>query len=333
MISKKILVTGGAGFIGSHLCEHLLADGYRVVSVDNFTDNYDPGIKKENIANIRSFFNSDDFKNYEGDIRDSEDFLFLLELEKPDAVIHLAALAGVRPSLEKPELYLDVNICGTQKVLAACVKKGIQHFVFASSSSVYGNNTKVPFSETDCVESPISPYAASKKAGELLCHTYSHLYPIKTTCLRFFTVYGPRQRPDLAIHKFSKLIIEGKEISVFGDGGTQRDYTYIDDIIDGVTKALAHNMLVMKSKYEVFNLGESRVISLTEMVTCLENTIGKAAKIKRMPMEAGDVFCTYADISKSKSVLKYDPHTNFEEGIAKFVQWLRRNEFVELKAS
>jgi len=332
-MSKKILITGGAGFIGSHLCERLLGEGYRVVSLDNFYDNYDPGVKRENIERIKNHFNSDEFKSYEGDIRDAEDVLFLFEIEKPDAVIHLAALAGVRPSLEHPELYLDVNVFGTQKLLASCVKKNIRHFIFASSSSVYGNNAKIPFSENDFTESPISPYAASKKAGELLCHTYAHLYPIKTTCLRFFTVYGPRQRPDLAIHKFSKRIIRGKDIAVFGDGATQRDYTFIDDIIDGVSKALNHNMTVMDSKYEVFNLGESRVVGLSEMITCLENVIGMKAHIKRLPLEAGDVMCTYADISKSKAVLNYAPHTDFEEGIEKFISWLRRNDLVELKAS
>jgi len=333
---EKILVTGGAGFIGSHLCERLLADGYQVASVDNFNDHYDPQIKRENIDTIQHRFNSGYFRSYEADIRSLEDVLFLLELEKPDAIIHLAALAGVRPSIEKPELYMDVNICGTQTLLSACVKKNIGHFVFASSSSVYGNNSKVPFAESDGVESPISPYAASKKAGELLCHTYSHLYPIQTSCLRFFTVYGPRQRPDLAIHAFSKKIMEGKEICLFGDGGTQRDYTYIDDIIDGVRKALIHNLSASETaakRYDIFNLGESRVISLGEMVACLEKVIGKKALIKRVPMAAGDVVCTYADISKSRQILKYSPQTSFEEGVIHFIEWMRRKEVAILKAS
>ena len=334
---QKILVTGGAGFIGSHLCERLLADGYEVVSIDNFNDHSDPEIKRENIETIQRHSGSGCFRSYEADIRCFEDILFLLELEKPDALIHLAALAGVRPSIEKPELYMDVNICGTQTLLAACVKRNIGHFIFASSFSVYGNNVKVPFAESDCVESPISPYAASKKAGELLCHTYSHLYPIQTSCLRFFTVYGPRQRPDLAIHQFSKKIMAGKEICLFGDGGTKRNYTYIDDIIDGVRKALIHNLSASETavkRYNVFNLGESRVISLDEMVACLEKVIGEKAVIRRVSMAAGDVFCTYADISKSREILKYAPQTSFEEGVVKFIEWMRRKEEVAtLKAS
>lgn len=329
---KKILVTGGAGFIGSHLCERLLSEGYDVASLDNFNDFYDPSIKKSNIAEIEARFGWGHFKSYTGDIRNTEQFLFLLEHEAPDAVIHLAAMAGVRPSLQDPGLYVDVNIKATQSMLDACVKRKVKHFIFASSSSVYGNNEKVPFSEKDFVDNPISPYAATKKAGELLCHTYSHLYDIKTYCLRFFTVYGPRQRPDLAIHKFAKNILAGKEIPVFGDGSTQRDYTFIDDIIDGVMKTLEYNFQAESPKYEVFNLGESKTISLGEMISCLENALGKKAKIRRMPMEPGDVQRTFANVSKARIILGYHPSTSFEDGIEKFTQWLLDNKPMSLAA-
>lgn len=326
---KKILVTGGAGFIGSHLCERLLTEGYGVISFDNFNDFYDPGIKRENIEAIERHPEKKRFKSYAGDIRNREELLPLLDREKPDGVIHLAAMAGVRPSLENPELYTDVNIRGTQILLEACAKKGISSFIFASSSSVYGNNEKVPFSESDSVDHPISPYAATKKAGELICHTYAYLYPMKILCMRFFTVYGPRQRPDLAIHKFARKILEGQEIPFFGDGQTKRDYTYIDDIVDGVLKALTYNMETPESSgYDIFNLGESRTVTLNEMVSILEKKLGMKAKLKKMPLEPGDVLCTYADISKAKKVLGYAPSTPFEEGIAKFVNWLQREEMM-----
>lgn len=331
-MNRKILVTGGAGFIGSHLCERLLSDGDEVISLDNFNDFYDPETKRENIDDIENKFGTESFRSYKGDIRNYEQFLFLLEHEKPDAVIHLAAMAGVRPSLLNPQLYVDVNVCGTQVLLEACVKKGIRHFIFASSSSVYGNNAKVPFSEEDRVDNPISPYAATKKSGELLCHTYAYLYPIKIFCMRFFTVYGPRQRPDLAIHKFSKNILAGKEIPFFGDGQTERDYTYIDDIVDGLIKALESNMaLSQNSCCEIFNLGESRTISLHAMVACLEKVLGMKAKIKRMPMEPGDVLSTYADISKAKRIFQYAPSVSFEEGVIKFIEWIRRKDLISSK--
>lgn len=325
---KKILVTGGAGFIGSHLCERLLQDGHEVVSLDNFNDFYDPSIKRDNVEAAERRFGTENFRSYTGDIRNEEQFLFLLEHEKPHAVIHLAAMAGVRPSLKDPGLYVDVNVRATQILLDACAKKGVDHFVFASSSSVYGNNTKVPFSESDFVDHPISPYAATKKAGELLCHTYSHLYSIKTTCLRFFTVYGPRQRPDLAIHKFAKRMLEGKTIPVFGNGETRRDYTYIDDIVDGVVKALQFNFDPASPRFEVFNLGESATVTLSEMIAALEKVLGVKAKIERLPMEPGDVECTYADISKSKRVLGYNPVTPFERGVEKFAEWIQKKEMV-----
>lgn len=328
-MNKKILVTGGAGFIGSHLCERLLNDGYLVASLDNFNPFYDPAIKRENIRTIEKGRCGDNFKSYVGDIRNPADVASVIAQEKPAAVVHLAAMAGVRPSLENPGLYIEVNICGTQVLLEACVKAGIKNFIFASSSSVYGNNAKVPFSESDTVDFPISPYAATKKAGELLCYTYTYLYPIKIYCLRFFTVYGPRQRPDLAIHKFSKMILDGKELPFFGDGETKRDYTYIEDIIDGVMKSLSYNMNVSGSpRYEIFNLGESRTISLSEMVSCLEKVIDKKAKLKKLPLEPGDVACTYADVSKAKKILHYSPTTEFEEGVIKFMEWMRRKELI-----
>lgn len=332
MMSKKILVTGGAGFIGSHLCERLLFEGYQVVSLDNFNDFYDPEIKRENIQTIEERFGQEHFKSYEGDIRVQSRLLALLEREKPDGVIHLAAMAGVRPSLKNPELYIDVNIGGTQALLNACVKKKVQHFLFASSSSVYGNNAKTPFSESDSVDFPISPYAATKKAGELICYTAAHLHPIKILCLRFFTVFGPRQRPDLAIHKFSRRIQEGKEITVFGDGETKRDYTYVDDLVDGIILALEYNMGVTGApRYEIFNLGESKTISLNEMIQHLENFLGRKANIRRLPLQPGDVFSTWADISKAKKILNYSPAMDFEEGIFKFVEWLKRKDLVFVK--
>ncbi len=322
-MKQKVLVTGGAGFIGSHLCEKLLQGGYQVVSLDNFNDFYDPKIKRANIRNIEKTFKSEDFKSYEGDIRVKKELATILETEKPHGVIHLAAMAGVRPSLLNPELYVDVNITGTQILLDACVKAGVRHFIFASSSSVYGNNDKVPFSENDCVDFPISPYAATKKAGELICHAYAHLYPIKIDCLRFFTVYGPRQRPDLAIHKFSKWILEGKEIPVFGKGDTERDYTYVDDIVDGIMKAWDCNRNTGDNpRYEIFNLGESRTIGLNQMIACLEKTLNRKAVIKKLPLEPGDVFRTNADISKARRMIGYSPEVDFETGIEKFVKWL-----------
>ena len=241
-------------------------------------------------------------------------------------VIHLAAMAGVRPSIENPLLYGDVNVKGTQVLLEACRLSGVKHFIFASSSSVYGNNKKVPFSEKDRVDRPISPYAATKKAGELLCHIYSSLYRMNVCVLRFFTVYGPRQRPDLAIHKFTKLLFENKPIPFFGDGKTSRDYTYIDDTVDGVLKALrwtaGHGK---KGAYEIFNLGESRTVSLKRMVSCLEEVIGKKARLRRLPPQKGDVARTFADISKARKILGYAPVAQFREGVVRFVNWYRRH--------
>ncbi len=322
-----ILVTGGAGFIGSHLCERLLADEWNVVNVDSFNDFYNPTIKYRNVTETKEYcaalgISKENYTVVKGDIRDIDFLKGVFEKYHPMAVIHLAAYAGVRPSIKKPELYVSVNINGTTNILECLKEFGVKSYVFASSSSVYGNNEKVPFAEDDPVDNPISPYAATKKACELICYTYHHLYDINTACLRFFTVYGPRQRPDLAIHKFTQLILEGKPIPFYGDGTTQRDYTFIEDIIDGIVKSLdwVNNR---EKRYGVFNLGESNTISLIEMVQTLEMAIGQKAELQRMPLQPGDVKKTYADITKSKKILGYDPHTDFSEGIRRFVQWYK----------
>lgn len=314
----RILVTGAAGFIGSHLCERLIAQEVHVAGLDNFDEFYGRDIKEANIADL---LQCDNFKFIEGDIRDAECVESILNEDKIETIVHLAAKAGVRPSIEDPVGYQDVNINGTVVVLEAARKADIKKFIFGSSSSVYGNNKKVPFSESDSVDFPISPYAATKKAGELLCHTYSHLYGIGVTCLRFFTVYGPRQRPDLAIHKFSKLIKAGKPIPVYGDGSMQRDFTYIDDIIDGTMAAI--NKF---SGYEIYNLGESRPVRLDELIREIEKALGKKAVVNRLPMQPGDVYQTYADVTKAKEDLGYAPNTELADGLAKFVKWFRKSE-------
>ncbi len=315
----NILVTGGAGFIGSNLCESLLAQNHNVVSMDNFNDYYNPQIKQANIAEINRQFR--EFVSLKGDIRNYGDVEQVFSKYKPQVVVHLAACAGVRPSIENPMLYTEVNVNGTINILECAKNHSVKHIAFASSSSVYGNNEKVPFSEEDRVDNPISPYAATKKAGELLCHTYSKLYNINIACLRFFTVYGKRQRPDLAIHKFTKLISEEKQVPFYGNGETMRDYTYIDDILDGINKTIS--WLLGDNGYDIFNLGESNTISLNKMIATIENTLGKKAILNKLPMQAGDVEKTYADITKSKAVLGYNPKTDFEQGIFKFVEWYR----------
>lgn len=313
----KALITGAAGFIGSHLCERLLAESWQVVGLDNFDPFYSRDIKQ---ANLAASFSNDNFKFVEGDIRDADCVANIFKNENVDIIVHLAAKAGVRPSIADPLGYQDVNINGTMVMLEAAKEFAVKKFVFASSSSVYGNNTKVPFAESDCVDFPISPYAATKKAGELLCHTYSHLYGIDMTCLRFFTVYGPRQRPDLAIHKFAKLIEAGEPIPVFGDGSMMRDFTYIDDIIDGTVAAM------QKCKgYEIYNLGESRPVRLDELIARIEKALGKKAIINRLPHQPGDVNKTYADVTKAEKHLNYKPNTKIETGLKKFVTWLRDN--------
>lgn len=314
-MNRNILVTGGAGFIGSHLVEKLLAENFgHVVALDNFNEFYSPEIKREN---IRTALEHPNFKLYETDICDAENLREIFAENNFDAIVHLAAWAGVRPSLMNPKLYTEVNVNGTLNLLELAREFNVKQFVFGSSSSVYGINSKIPFSEEDKISQPISPYAATKAAGELLCHTFSHLYDIRTICLRFFTVYGARQRPDLAIHKFSKLIWEEKPIPVFGDGSTRRDYTFVDDIVQGIRHAIDYD----KTNYEIFNLGESQTIELSELIELLEKSLGKKAIIERREMQPGDVPITFADISKSREILGYNPITKIEDGIPKFVEW------------
>lgn len=314
---KNILVTGGAGFIGSHLVDRLLSGGgARVTVVDDFNDFYDPAIKRANIATHHS---RDEFELIEADIADSQAMNDLFAGERFDCVVHLAARAGVRPSLEDPLLYEQTNVRGTLTLLEAARRNQVPRFIFGSSSSVYGINSKVPFSEDDSVASPISPYAATKIAGEAACHVYSHLYDLQVVCLRFFTVYGARQRPDLAIHKFAALISKGMPIPIFGDGTARRDYTYIDDIIAGVTAAMNYE----GSRFEVINLGESQTVELRRLVELIERALGKRAIIDKQPLQPGDVPVTYADISKARRLLGYDPRTKIEAGIERFVDWFK----------
>jgi UDP-glucuronate 4-epimerase len=314
---RSILITGGAGFIGSHLVDRLLAEGeWQVSVVDDFNDFYDPAIKR---ANVRPHERQANYKLFTADIRDKTALDKIFAAGGFTCIVHLAARAGVRPSLEQPLLYVETNINGTMNLLELAREHGIRQFVFGSSSSVYGINAKVPFSEDDPIRQPISPYAATKGAGELLCHTYSHLYGLRAVCLRFFTVYGPRQRPDLAIHKFARLISDGKPIPVFGDGTTRRDYTFIDDIIAGVRAAIDYEA----SDYEVVNLGESRTVELRELISLLEKELGATANIDRQPLQPGDVPQTFADVTKARRLLGYNPQTQIEEGMKKFVAWFR----------
>ena len=311
-------MTGGAGFIGSHLVERLLSEGaWRVTVVDDFNDFYDPAIKR---ANLAPHLGREDFRLTEVDVREREALARVFVGAKFDVIVHLAARAGVRPSLAEPVLYLETNVNGTMNLLELAREHGVRQFVFGSSSSVYGENEKVPFAEEDPVSRPISPYAATKAAGELLCHTYSHLFGIRCISLRFFTVYGARQRPDLAIRKFARLISEGRPIPVFGDGTTRRDYTYVDDVIAGVRAAIDYEA----SDYEVINLGESRTVSLNELISLLEGELGREAVIERLPPQPGDVPQTYADVSKARRLLGYEPRTQIEEGIRRFVEWFKK---------
>jgi UDP-glucuronate 4-epimerase len=315
MTQQNILVTGGAGFIGSHLVEHLLNEGrWRVTVVDDFNDFYAPTLKR---ANIAPHLGRADFQLVEADIRDQAALAQVFQQTPFACVVHLAARAGVRPSLSEPLLYTETNITGTLHLLELARAHDVRQFVFGSSSSVYGINAKVPFSEDDPVRQPISPYAATKGAGELLCHTYAHLHGLRSVALRFFTVYGARQRPDLAIHKFAKLISAGQPIPVFGDGTTRRDYTYIDDIIAGVRAAIDYDA----SLYEAINLGESRTVELRELIALLEQALDRKAVIDRQPMQPGDVPQTFADITKARRLLGYNPQINIEDGIKRFVAW------------
>jgi UDP-glucuronate 4-epimerase len=314
----NFLVTGGAGFIGSHVCERLLRDGHRVWTFDDLNDFYDPRIKRHNLDEIRAL--GKPFEFVPGDLCDASALTALFSSVKFDQVIHLAARAGVRPSLEQPALYQRVNVEGTVNVLEAARKSGVKKITIASSSSVYGVNAKVPFSESDPIFSAVSPYAASKLAGEALGHAWHHLYQMDVAMLRFFTVYGPRQRPDLAIHKFTRLIEAGRPIPVFGDGSTARDHTHIADILEGIIACTRHEF-----GFEIFNLGESRTVKLRELIALIETALGKQAIIDRQPLQPGDVPITYADISKARARLGYNPRVKVEEGIRLFVDWYRKN--------
>ncbi len=317
---RSILITGGAGFIGSHLVDRLLSEGdWRITVIDDFNNFYSPTIKRDN---IREHLANQNYKLIEADIRDCAALEKAFLETSFDCIVHLAARAGVRPSLKEPQLYVETNINGTMNLLELARKHGVKQFVFGSSSSVYGVNEKVPFAEDDPIFNPISPYAATKAAGELLCHTYAHLYDMRIVCLRFFTVYGARQRPDLAIHKFAKLISEGKPIPVFGDGSTRRDYTYVDDIIAGVRAAIDYD----KTKYEVINLGESRTVELRELIAVIENELGTRAEIDRQPPQPGDVPQTFADVSKARRLLNYNPQTQIEAGIRRFIEWFKAGQ-------
>ncbi len=314
MNQPTVLVTGAAGFIGSNTAEALLARGMRVIGVDNFADFY-PRAWKE--ANIRSL-DGRSFDLEELDITDGAAIAALVARVKPAAIIHLAAMAGVRPSIERPALYARVNVEGTTNLLQAAADQKVSKFLFASSSSVYGNLAKVPFSEEDPVAEPVSPYAATKRAGELLCYTHWHLYRMPIFCLRFFTVFGPRQRPDLAIHKFTRLLLRGKSIPVFGDGSTSRDYTFVQDTVAGILAALDRC-----DRYRIYNLGGSNPITLTELIAQIERATGTKAIIDRKPAQPGDVERTYADLTRSSAELGYAPATPLASGLEKFVEWFK----------
>jgi len=307
----NLLVTGGAGFIGSHLVERLLGAGHTVTVVDDFNDFYDPEVKRRNTESFRDFV-------IEADIRDANRLHGVFSETRFDAILHLAARAGVRPSIAQPQLYTEVNIAGTQNLLELAREFGVKKFIFASSSSVYGVNQKVPFSEDYPIFKPISPYAATKLAGEALCHVYHHLYGLNVVCLRFFTVYGPRQRPDLVIHKFTRAIFHGKPIEVYGDGTSRRDYTYIDDILQGVLACLDREF-----GFEIINLGESQTVQLLDLVQLVEKSLGKKADRRPLPEQPGDVPITCADITKARKLLGYNPQIPIESGIPRFVEWFK----------
>ncbi|MGE5233753.1 MAG: GDP-mannose 4,6-dehydratase [Acidobacteriota bacterium] len=314
-MTRHILITGGAGFIGSHLTRRLLERGDRLTVLDDFNAFYDPARKRRNVA---PFQGREDYRLVTGDIRDVALVDKLFAEGRFDAVIHLAARAGVRPSLLEPILYEDVNCIGTLVLLEAARRHGPQSFVFGSSSSVYGINRKVPFAETDEVNQPISPYATTKRTGELLCFNYHHLYGFRTSCLRFFTVYGPAQRPEMAIHKFTDLIARGRPVTLYGDGSTRRDYTYVDDIVDGVLAALA-----LDPGFEIFNLGGAETTSLSDLVRWIGEELGVEPRIERQPEQPGDVPITYADVGKAHRMLGYSPKVPIREGIRRFVAWYR----------
>jgi UDP-glucuronate 4-epimerase len=312
----RILVTGGAGFIGSHLVEKLLAAGHQVAILDDFNDFYDPQIKQANIAGVAKAVTM-----YHVDLRDGASVRNLFHREKFETVAHLAARAGVRPSIQHPQLYYDTNVSGTLHLLDAASVTGVERFIFASSSSVYGISKTVPFSEDQHLTQTLSPYAATKIAGEFLCSTYSHLNQMRVVALRYFTAYGPRQRPDLAIHQFTRRIYAGQPIEQFGDGTTRRDYTYIDDVIQGTMAALTYDGPL----FDIFNLGESDTIQLRDLIGAIENALGKKAKVNRMPEQPGDMPLTCADISKARQLLGYNPTTRFSDGLLRFMEWFLRS--------
>ncbi|MEY2440512.1 MAG: UDP-glucuronate 4-epimerase, partial [Verrucomicrobiota bacterium] len=315
LVAMRILVTGGAGFIGSHLVEKLLGAGHDVAIADDFNDFYDPSIKWDNIASVKK-----DISVHQIDLRDSGAVRTLFHREKFETIMHLAARAGVRPSITHPKLYYDTNVNGTLHLLEAAQLTGVERFIFASSSSVYGICPSVPFSEDFHLTQTISPYAATKIAGEFLCSTFSHLYRMRVIALRYFTVYGPRQRPDLAIHQFTRRIHSGTAIDQFGDGTTRRDYTYIDDIIQGTMASLTYEGPL----FDIFNLGESETIQLKDLIAAIEKALGKKAKINQLPEQPGDVPLTCADISKARKLLGYNPTTSLAEGLPRFVDWFLR---------
>ena len=315
MKNDSILITGGAGFIGSHLAERLLGDGRRVVVLDNFDTFYDPAIKRRNIEQASGH---EAYRLVEGDIRDPQALDALFGSESLDAVVHLAARAGVRPSIADPVLYSSVNLDGTTQLLEACRRHDVGRFIFGSSSSVYGNNDKVPFAEDDPVDHPISPYAATKKSGEVLCHVYHHLGGMAVACLRFFTVYGPRQRPEMAIHKFARILAAGGEIEQYGDGTSARDYTFITDIVEGITRSIDR-----ASGYHIWNLGGSSTVTLAELVSKIAQRLGVSERVKRLPNQPGDVDRTWADISRARRELDWAPELDIDRGLERFIEWFR----------
>lgn len=316
-MSAHVLVTGGAGFIGSHLTKRLLGRGDRVTNLDDFNDFYDPALKW---ANIKPFVGQDAYTLVQGDIRDRDTVKKLYRDGKFDAVVHLAARAGVRPSLAEPVLYEETNCIGSLNLLESSRRYGPEKFIFGSSSSVYGINQKVPFAEDDEVNQPISPYATTKRAGELLCFNYHHLYGLRTSCLRFFTVYGPAQRPEMAIHKFTDLLARGEPVTMYGDGNSRRDYTYIDDIIDGVVASLD-----LALPFEILNLGGAETTSLSDLIQWIAEELAVEPRIEYLPDQPGDVPITYADVSKAQSLLGYSPKVSIREGIRRFVAWYRES--------
>lgn len=318
---QTYLITGGAGFIGSSLSEELIKQGNKVIAIDNFCDFYNPTIKENN---VKELIKNSNFKLYRNDIRDRETVKRIFEENNIDIVMHLAAMAGVRPSIENPMLYQEVNCMGTQNILEEMKAHNVKNLVMASSSSVYGNCKEVPFKENMIVDFAISPYAATKKANEVMTHVYHKLFDMNVIMLRFFTVYGPKQRPDLAINKFTRLMLEDKEIPMFGDGTTSRDYTYIDDIVDGIIRSCNY-VENNNDVYEILNLGNSSPVSLKEMINTIGQAIGVEPKIKQLPMQPGDVDRTFADISKAKKLIGYNPKTSFKEGIERFIKWYKEN--------